>query len=164
MPAKILRPEPLTKHAFAPFGDVIEADDAFAKHINQGFAQRYDGLARIDVEHGGGAVNVSMFRATPRPAPIDIRLMERHPLGSQLFAPMQCVPWLVVVCADPLEAGSYRAFSATGVQGVNYARNVWHHPLLVVEPSRFLVVDRAGPDVNLEEVELDEAHRLYLEA
>ncbi len=164
MRVNILRPEPLTKDAFAPFGDVVETDGAFAKDINQGFAQRYDRLARIDVEHGGGAVNVSIFRATPRPSPIDIRLMERHPLGSQLFAPMQDGPWLVVVCADPLEAGSYRAFSATGAQGVNYARNIWHHPLLVVEPSRFLVVDRAGPGVNLEEVELDAARRLSLEA
>lgn len=164
MRPSVLRPEALTKQAFAPFGDVVDVDGILAKQINQGFAQRYDGLAKIDVEHGGGAVNVSLFHAKPRPAPIDIRLMERHPLGSQLFAPMQDRPWLVVVCTDPLDARSYRAFTASGAQGVNYARNIWHHPLLVFEPSRFLVVDRAGPGVNLEEVELDDSHRLSLEA
>ena len=58
--------------------------------------------------------------------------MERHPLGSQIFHPLQDRPWLVVVCADPLDAGSYRAFHATGLQGINYGRNVWHHPLLVL--------------------------------
>ena len=47
---------------------------------------------------------------------------------------------------------SFRAFRATGRQGINYARNTWHHPLLVLEAeSRFLVVDRKGPGANLEE-------------
>jgi ureidoglycolate lyase len=78
--------------------------------------------------------------------------MERHPLGSQIFYPLQDQPWLVVVCGDPEDASSFRAFQATGRQGVNYARNVWHHPLLVnANESRFFVVDRKGPGNNLEE-------------
>jgi len=45
-----------------------------------------------------------------------------------------------------------RCFRATGYQGVQYKRGVWHHPLLVLEPHHaFLVVDRAGPGQNLEE-------------
>ena len=156
--------EPLTKTRFAPFGDVVEAEGARAIPINQGFATRYDGLASIDVETAGGAVNISLFTAQPRPSPIDIALMERHPLGSQLFAPMQNRPWLVLVCADPTDASTYRAFRASGRQGVNYARNVWHHPLLVLDPdSCFLVVDRTGPGSNLEEVFLDESQRLTLD-
>ena len=155
--------EPLTRAAFAPFGDVIDADGAKHVTINQGFAQRCDGQAKIDVADEGGAVNVSLFTAQPRSAPIDIALMERHPLGSQLFAPMQARPWLVVVCGDPRDASTYRAFRATGRQGVNYARNVWHHPLLVLDTdSLFLVVDRAGPANNLDEYELDAAERLSL--
>ena len=52
---------------------------------------------------------------------------------------------------------------ATGRQGVNYARNVWHHPLLVLdENSLFLVVDRTGPGNNLDEYELSAAERLSL--
>ena len=90
--------------------------------------------------------------------------MERHPLGSQLFYPLQDKPWLVVVCSDPQDPQSYRAFEAHGQQGVNYARNVWHHPLLVLEvESRFLIVDRVGPGNNLEEIELDESQRLMLQ-
>ena len=158
-----LKIEPLTRESFAPFGDVIDAEGAAHITINQGFAQRCDGQAKIDVASEGGAVNVSLFTAQPRPAPIDIALMERHPLGSQLFAPMQARPWLVVVCGDPGDAATYRAFRATGRQGVNYARNVWHHPLLVLdEDSLFLVVDRTGPGNNLEEYELSAAERLSL--
>ena len=36
-------------------------------------------------------------------------------------------------------------FLARGDQGVNYRRNVWHHPLIAMEaPSDFIVVDRLG--------------------
>ena len=154
---------PLTKAAFAPFGEVIESGDAKPKLINDGFAKRFDELARIDVAAEGGTVNISLFSGSLRPSPILIKLMERHPLGSQLFMPMNEKPWLVLVCADPHVPASYRAFSASGEQGVNYARNIWHHPLLVqTDASPFIVVDRAGPGNNLEEVRLAEADWLSL--
>jgi ureidoglycolate lyase len=154
---------PLTKAAFAPFGEVIEAGDVTPKLINDGFAQRFDGLACIDVTAEGGAVNISLFTASVRRSPVLIKLMERHPLGSQLFMPLNGKPWLVVVCADPRLPASYRAFSASGQQGVNYARNIWHHPLLVLtDASPFLVVDRAGPGSNLEELRLADADWLAL--
>ena len=148
-------PSPLTKAAFGPFGDVVESDGAEPIEINQGFATRFNRLAGIDVTAGGAPVNISLFDARPRPQPIEIKVMERHPLGSQLFFPLQDKSWLVLVCADPHDLESYRAFIASGRQGVNYARNVWHHPLLVLgEAERFLIVDRPGSG-NLEEVWLD---------
>jgi ureidoglycolate lyase len=155
--------EPLTKSAFAAFGDVVEISGAERIGINQGFADRFNGLASIDVSAEGGSVNISLFTARARPHPIAIELMERHPLGSQLFYPLQDSPWLVLVCADPRDQTTYRAFGASGRQGVNYARNVWHHPLLVLQhDERFIVVDRAGPGNNLEEVWLDREQVLHL--
>lgn len=145
--------EALTKAGFAPYGEVIEAEGAQHYPINQGFAERFNDLAMVDVE----AVNVSIVVANPRPRPIAITLMERHPLGSQIFYPLQDRPWLVLVCGDPKDRNSFRAFSAMGRQGINYARNAWHHPLLVLDAdSRFLVVDRKGPGTNLEEIQIDE--------
>jgi ureidoglycolate lyase len=149
----LLSPQPLTRDAFAPFGDVIEMEGAAHFTINQGFAERFNDLAGVDVSSEGGLTNVSLFLGQPRPQPIAIRLMERHPLGSQIFLPLQDRPWLVLVAEDVNDIKSYRAFTATGRQGVNYARNVWHHPLLVMDAdSRFIVVDRKGPGNNLEEV------------
>ena len=146
--------EKLNAENFSAFGDVVETSGHDPVGINQGFAERFNDLAFVDVAAEGGAVNISLFEARPRPAPIAITLMERHPLGSQLFHPLQNEDWLVLVCAHPLVRDSFRCFRASGFQGVNYARNVWHHPLLVFSPSRFLVVDRKGPGINLEEVRL----------
>jgi ureidoglycolate lyase len=147
--------EPLTKASFAPFGDVIEFEGVQHYPINQGFAERFNDLARVDV--GTGEVNISIINAVVRPKPIALKLMERHPLGSQIFYPLQDRPWLVVVCVEPQDHKSFRAFAATGRQGINYARNTWHFPLLVLEDqSRFLVVDRKGPGSNLEEMWIDE--------
>jgi ureidoglycolate lyase len=149
--------ELLTKAAFSPFGDVIETDFADAIVINGGFALRADDLAQIDVAASGGTVNVSLLVAKARQRPIKVTMMERHPLSSQLILPLQERSWLVLVCTDPLVPASFRAFEASGRQGVNYARNVWHHPLLVLDDDeRFLVIDRKGPGNNLEEVWVDD--------
>jgi ureidoglycolate lyase len=54
-------------------------------------------------------------------------------------------------------AADLKAFLATGSQGINYHRGVWHHPLLVLEDeSDFLVIDRGGEGHNLDEVWLDD--------
>ena len=154
---RILRPVPLTRKGFKPFGDVIEMEGSAHYTINQGFTERFNDLCLVDVAAEGGTTNVSLFLGQPRPAPIAIKLMERHPLGSQAFLPLQDRPWLVLVAEDVHDHSSYRAFTATGQQGVNYARNVWHHPLLVMDAgSRFLNIDRKGPGNNLDEVWLGE--------
>jgi ureidoglycolate lyase len=156
-----MKVEVLTADAFSAFGDVIEIEGSAAITINQGFAQKYVDQAKVDVALENGCVNISLFTANPRPTPIAIALMERHPLGSQLFMPLQNRPWLVLVCADPKDLSSYRLFKATGQQGVNYHRNVWHHPLLVHDDdSRFLIVDRQGLGNNLEEIWLDKVFHL----
>jgi ureidoglycolate lyase len=148
-----LHPKPLSKAAFAAYGEVIELEGTPHFTINQGFAERFDDLVNIDVTSEAGEVKVSLFTAKLRPQPFAISLMERHPLGSQLFYPLQDKPWLVLVCGDPHDAASFQAFRATGQQGVNYAKNIWHFPLLVLDNGcRFLIVDRKGPGNNLEEV------------
>ena len=57
-------------------------------------------LPRSTSPNDAGEVNVSIVTAEPRPIPIDIDLMERHPLGSQIFYPLQDRDWLVLVADD----------------------------------------------------------------
>lgn len=68
---------PLTAQAFKPYGDVIETAACAPRSINQGYAQRFNDLCGVDAAREGGAVNVSLFTANPRPHPIAIQLMER---------------------------------------------------------------------------------------
>ena len=157
--------EPLSTAAFTPFGHVVAIDTTKPIAINQGFATRWNDLVRIDVDAQGGRAQVCLFEASPRPTPIAVTMMERHPLGSQMFYPLQDTPWLVVVCSDPNEPSSYRAFLASGRQGINYHRSIWHHPLLVLDAdSRFIVVDRVGPGANLDETWLRSEQHLHLTA
>jgi ureidoglycolate lyase len=102
-------------------------------------------------------VILSIFRATRWPQPVEVRMMERHPLGTQAFFPLSPDDWLVVVAAGERPgADDLRLFRARGDQGVQYARGVWHHPLLVLaERQDFLVVDRRGPGENLEEIRVE---------
>jgi ureidoglycolate lyase len=156
-----MTPEPLTPDAFAPFGSVIEASEAAVKlDINQGHAIRYDRLAEIDVADGGGTGIVSLFRARPL-AELVLLTFERHPLGSQTFVPLSGRPYLVAVApAGPFDLAQIRLFRAGPHQGVHYCKGVWHHFLLVLEDSDFLVIDRAGPGDNCEEVELAAADQI----
>lgn len=152
--------QPLTREAFAPFGEVIEASDA-AQHftINGGNTERYHDLAQIDPGPDGRVI-LSIFRGQPRTLPFVATMMERHPLGSQAFVPMSGGPYLVVVAraGEPPSAADLHVFLARGDQGVNYARGVWHHPLLALDGvADFLVVDRKGEGPNCDEVALAEA-------
>ncbi|WEX76590.1 ureidoglycolate lyase [Sinorhizobium numidicum] len=150
--------EPLTKEAFAPFGSVIETDPASARFINNGNTERFHALARAEVIGDDAKVIINIFRGQPRAFPYAVTMMERHPLGSQSFSPLDNLPWLAVVAEDEGgRPGAPRVFLASGRQGVNYGRNVWHHPLMAVAAvSDFIVVDREGPGNNLEEFFYDE--------
>ena len=165
---KALRIQPLTREAFAPFGDVIECAGAAHYPINAGTTERYHDLARIEPGEQGHAI-LSIFRGQPSTFPFRVAMMERHPLGSQAFMPLQDRCYLVVV-ADPADGGDapgqLHAFLAQGHQGVNYRPGVWHHPLIAVGAegadvavgtlSDFLVIDREGPGSNCDEQPLSE--------
>ena len=158
--------EPLTAEGFLPFGEVIEARDTARQFtINQGYATRFHDLARVDVGHGTALV--SIFRALPRTLPMQLQVMERHPLGSQAFVAMAEVPFLVVV-APPTQAlavADIRCFRAEAGQGFNYGKGVWHHPLIAIgRGSDFLVIDRGSPsgERNLDEVDVL-AHQIWID-
>jgi ureidoglycolate lyase len=158
---KQLAIEPLTAEAFKPFGDVIEAtDNAHHFTINQGYAERFHRLAKVDVTTDEGQPAISIFKARARALPLQLSLLEKHPFGSQAFMPLSGHAYVVVVAmgGDMPDLSTLKCFIASAQQGVNYAKGTWHHPLLALQDGDFLVVDRAGPagEVNCVEVVLNE--------
>jgi ureidoglycolate lyase len=145
---RMIRPDPLTKEAFAPFGDVLDATGDF-RLINEGLCRRHHDRAALDFGQDGRA-GVSIFQAEARSLPYSFDLIERHPDGSQAFIPMTWHPFLVIVAPDP--QAEPRAFLTNGAQGINLHRGTWHGVLTPLSaPGLFAVIDRIGTTPNLEE-------------
>jgi len=149
-----IKARPITAAEFAPFGELLAPRQAPSQMINAGRCERHHALARV--ERGGGDAVISIFRSQPVQLPYDCGLLERHPLGSQAFMPLGPDPWLSIVAPDEGgRPGMPVAFLVPAGMGVNLRAGVWHGVLTPLErPADFLVVDREGGGVNLEEVEI----------
>jgi ureidoglycolate lyase len=157
-----LRPVPITTERFAPYGDVIHAAPATMQAMNDARFERFDDLARVDVdETEGGRVAISIARSkTPTTLPHRFDMVERHPLGSQAFIPLAPFSFVVVVApaGESVDIGDLRAFVTNGSQGINYHKGVWHMPLIATEGRQtFLVIDRVPGENNCEQVVFGES-------
>ena len=154
MQAKTIPVEPLESKHFAPFGDVIEAKGN-PHNINQGRCLKFSELSRLETDVDGH-VNIHIYHTNSIEKPFTLQLLERHPLGSQCFIPLQKQRFLVVVAEDSCDRPNLttlRCFLSNGEQGVTYKPGTWHHPLLSIDAgAAYLVVDRGGPGKNCDEV------------
>lgn len=157
----MIRTEPLTPAAFAPFGDVLSATGDPDRIINQGFCGRFHDRARLDFGPEGRA-GLSIFKAIPRQLPYVLDMVERHPDGAQAFVPMTADPFLVIVAPDEDGTpGTPRAFVTDGAQAINFHRGTWHGVLTpLAAPGLFAVIDRIGPTPNLQEHWFAEPHTI----
>jgi ureidoglycolate lyase len=151
--------EPLTVDAFRPFGEVIDKRTAKQIGINYGLTTRYHDLAHVDAGGEDARVLINIFRTAPLPLPHHVRVMERHPLGSQAFIPLGSTRFYVLTAtgAHRPDPHTFRLFITDGYQGVNYSRNTWHHFQIVIDHvAEFIVIDRGGAGANLDEVNVED--------
>jgi ureidoglycolate lyase len=146
-----IKPKPITKENFKKFGDMITTDGIKPLEINEGYANRYDGIAKLDTKKDNGESTISIFSALKRSFPMKVDMMEKHPLGSQAFIPMKETTFLAFVApeGDKPDINKVEAFIIPRGIGVNYNPGVWHFPLIATEDMNFLVVDRKGEGDNL---------------
>jgi ureidoglycolate lyase len=127
--------------------------------MNEARFERFDDLCKVDLAPGGQvAVSIARCR-TPTTLPLRVEKIERHPLGSQAFIPLQSCRMVVVVAppGDCVDAAELRAFVTRPRQGFNYHRGTWHMPLVAfARGDQFLVIDRGGKGDNCEERVLDD--------
>lgn len=148
-----LTAKPLTREAFAAYGDVVEIKDASHFSINEGTIERFHDLAQLDVGDDPQAKIVCSIAMcnTASVLPYKINVVERHPLGTQLFYPLFAGPMFIVVGvpAQVPDPSAFKAFVSNGQQGINFHRNVWHVPLISLnEGEKYIIVDRDGPGNN----------------
>ena len=127
----------LTRNAFAPYGDVLEAPAEFGRAY-------FDEGLRTSRPTARPSLSVSHVRPLAR-LPLEAKVLERHEFSSQSFLPLDVARWLVIVAPAAADGGpdSGRAvaFLAGPGQGVTYHAGTWHHPLTILDrPGRFAVV------------------------
>lgn len=143
--------QPLTVENFSPYGEIIACHGNDFFHINDRQTERYHALAEVETDT---KVGLSIFKNIQAASlPIKISMLERHPLGSQAFIPMQGQKFLIVVAPQldqtMPDLNQIQAFITDGSQGINYRAGTWHHPLLTFEaPSDFVVIDRIDTGQN----------------
>ena len=148
---KIIIPKTITKENFSKFGDMITTKDIKPLDINNGYAKRYDNIAKINTSKDNGETTISIFSALKRTFPMKIDMMEKHPLGSQAFIPMKETTFIAFVApnGDKPDLNKIEAFIIPPGIGINYNPGIWHFPLISTENMNFLVVDRKGSGDNL---------------
>ena len=151
MTERIIKPIPMTKDNFSMFGDMISTENIKPIEINNGYANRFDDIAKIDTANNNGETTISIFSALKRSFPMKIDMMEKHPLGTQAFIPMKETTFLTLVAPEgkKLEMDKIESFVVPKGKGVNYKTGIWHFPLISTEDMDFLVVDRKGSGENL---------------
>ena len=158
MTERIIKPIPMTKENFSKFGDMIGTENIKPIEINNGYANRFDDIAKIDTANNNGETTISIFSALKRSFPMKIDMMEKHPLGTQAFIPMKETTFLTLVAPEgkKIEMDKIESFVVPKGKGVNYKTGIWHFPLISTEDMDFLVVDRKGPGENLIVENLDQ--------
>ena len=148
---KIIIPKTITKENFSKFGDMITTKNIKPLDINNGYAKRYDDIAKINTSKDNGETTISIFSALKRTFPMKIDMMEKHPLGSQAFIPMKETTFIAFVApnGDKPDLNKIEAFIIPPGIGINYNPGTWHFPLISTEDMNFLVVDRSGDGDNL---------------
>lgn len=161
---RTISPEPLTRDAYAPFGDLVAANDTW-RPANEGTAKKSEHLAELKDLRGCNP-NVSVFRCQPRALPHRITLLEKHAASTQLFVPMSASRYLVIVAlgGERPDLSTLRVFSASGTQAITYRPGVWHHTLVALdrESDFFCLVYEDGTAVDCTEVGLAEAEQVLV--
>jgi ureidoglycolate lyase len=164
--AEALEISALNRSGFAPFGDVIEVDERDSFPINNGMAERFHGLAEVQLAGDDARAIISVVASRQYQMPRKVDHLEHHPYGSQAFIPLNSSPFIVVVAVagDEPVGRDLHAFVTNGRQGINYHKGTWHHVLLTPYAAmRFICVDRAGSGNNCIDFFFAEDQQLNLE-
>jgi ureidoglycolate lyase len=133
-----IRAQKLTRETYAPYGQVIEADQALPfKPANFGRAKRYNFLADAkNLRPDSASINVCVFHCSAWTEPqIEVKLLERHEFSTQIFVPMQSGRYITIVAqgGDTPDEKTIAAFVMDGPQGISYYPGTWHYPMTVLD-------------------------------
>lgn len=143
--------DPLTREAFAPYGDVLGGGQTPAGlSINAGTTLKINTLDPA-LTANDGQPKLFVYRTQAQVLPLTLSMLECHQFGSQTFVPLADLSFVVVVACNASDTSApgpdlstLRAFWVDGHQGVTLAPGTWHHPLISLHDGELVVLERAG--------------------
>ena len=129
-----LSAEPLDRHAFAPFGDVVDRPDRAIDASGPGWSWWAE-IAELDGDERPQRIGYLALE----PAPLRFDWAERHLRSSALIVPLEGESVLYVAQPGDLSPDRLRAFRIRPGQAVTLGRGVWHGAPLALEPGSALV-------------------------
>lgn len=166
---RVIRAEPLTAERFSAYGMVLEAGDQAGRLVNQGRARRLQGVRTFSPEPGTIPV-VDLYQVDRSELPFKVSCFERHPLSDQVFTPVDCARYLVIVVPDDAngrpDMSQVSAFVAQPTQGVCYRKGTWHAPMIVLDKPALMtmLMWEAGDSRDCEEFWIEADRDVIVEA
>jgi ureidoglycolate lyase len=134
---KRLKIEPISAETFAPFGQLLRPAPPGS--------DRQELIDELQNDRASARPRLSIATTEPKALPLTALKMERHVHSSQVFAPLDCANYLVVVAphgdGEMPDLEKVRAFRVPGDTAINYKADTWHHPLTPLERvGRFAIL------------------------
>ena len=149
---------------FSQYGQIISTKDMISEDINSNTTKSFYDLADIEILGDDNQCRVNIFKAKKRKFPLEINMLENHPFSSQTFIPLQKTTFIVVVApiSKTPDLNSIEAFKIFSSEGINFKPKVWHFPLIAIEDSNFLTIDKKDSKNNLEIYDFQNNDTIFL--
>ena len=149
---------------FSQFGQLISTKNIKSENINTDTTKSFYDLVNIQILGNDHQCRVNIFKGKKRKFPLQINMLENHPFSSQAFIPLQKTTFIVVVApiSKIPDLNSIEAFKIPAEEGINFLPKVWHFPLITIEDSNFLTIDKKDYKNNLEIYNFQNNHEIFL--
>tara|TARA_B110000495_G_C22746536_1_gene437550 strand:- start:13 stop:507 length:495 start_codon:yes stop_codon:yes gene_type:complete len=160
----ILNIKEITKDNFSLYGDLISIRDKSSEGINNNTTQSFFDLANIEILGENNNARLNIFSAKKRIFPLNIDMLEMHPLSSQVFLPMNKTDFIVLVTAVDIkpDLNKIECFKVSNGDGINFKSHIWHFPLISVQDAKFITIDKKDADKNIEIYKFTENEKFIL--
>ena len=155
----------ISKENFSRYGQLITTQNIGSQDINEVTTKSFFDLVDIEIYGENKECRVNIFKSTKRIFPLEINMLENHPLSSQAFIPLQKTNFIVVVApvANKPDINLIEAFHISPEEGINFKPKVWHFPLIAIENSNFLTIDKKDSKTNIEIYNFQNNDKIYLD-
>ena len=155
----------ISKDNFSKYGQLISTQDIESQNINEETTKSFYDLVNIEIYGDDKKCRVNIFKSIKRNFPLEVNMLENHPLSSQAFIPLQKTNFIVFgapISNEP-DINLIETFLISPEEGINFKPKVWHYPLIATENSNFLTIDKKDSANNLEIYNFQNNDKIFLD-